>query len=132
MTIPGTILGLAFSIFMAPKQFYQPVLSMLAGGGLLAIVAYAGLLIYKQESMGGGDIKLGAMIGSFTNVESILFALFAAFFLAALFAVAGMITGKIERRSLVPFGPFIALGTLVSLGYKNQIVHLYLTWIGWQ
>ncbi|KAA3661970.1 MAG: prepilin peptidase, partial [Calditrichaeota bacterium] len=94
ITIPGLVLGLALSIAMAPEKFYQPVLSALAGGGLLAIVAYLGLLIYKQESMGGGDIKFGAMIGAFTTTGNILFALFAAFFLAALFAVAGMLIGK--------------------------------------
>ncbi len=132
ITLPGIVIGLMISIYAAPGKFYLPVLSMLAGGGLLALVAFIGQLAYKQESMGGGDIKFGAMIGAFMNIESILFALFAAFFSAAFFSIIGMACGKLQRRSIVPFGPFIALGSLVSLGFKGQIIAIYLTWIGWE
>ncbi|KAA3618088.1 MAG: prepilin peptidase [Calditrichaeota bacterium] len=132
ITIPGMIIGLSISIFAEPAKFYIPFLSLLAGGGLLMLVALFGQFIYKQESMGGGDIKFGAMIGAFMTIDSIIFSLFTAFFIAAVFSIVGIFSGRLERRSIVPFGPFIALGALVSIGFKNQILQAYLAWIGWK
>ncbi len=129
ITIPGMVLGLAMSVAENPQQFYQPVLGILAGGGLLWLIAILGQVLYKQESMGGGDIKLGAMIGAFMNPQSILLALFLAFFIAAVFVLFGMMTGKLQRRSTIPFGPFIAAGTYAVVNFKQQIVTLYLDYI---
>ncbi|MDQ7062902.1 MAG: prepilin peptidase [candidate division KSB1 bacterium] len=129
ITLPGMALGLALSIAEHPQQFYQPVLGMLAGGGLLWLIAILGQIMYKQESMGGGDIKLGAMIGAFMNPQSILLALFLAFFIAALFSVVGMVIGKLQRHNTIPFGPFIAAGAYAVVSFKQQIVMLYLNYI---
>lgn len=127
LTLPGLVLGLGFSIMMDPTHFYQPLIGALAGGGLLWLVAVLGSAIYSKESMGGGDIKFGAMVGAFTSPEVVLLALFLAFFAAAVFAIFGMISGWLERRSVIPFGPFIALGAMVSILLKNEIIHFYLT-----
>ncbi|HHL72582.1 MAG TPA: prepilin peptidase [Bacteroidetes bacterium] len=131
ITLPGIVIGLALSIAQAPQQFYQPVLGMLAGGGFLWLVAIAGRAMYGEESMGGGDIKLGAMLGAFMTPATVLLGLFLAFFLASVFAVAGMSLGRLERRSAIPFGPFIALGALVSLNFHEQLLALYLGLIGY-
>lgn len=129
ITLPGMLAGLAFSIIQFPALFYQPLLGMLIGGGVLWLIAICGQIFYKQESMGGGDIKLGAMIGAFTGLNSILLTLFFAFFIAALFAIFGILSGKLKRQSMIPFGPFIALGVLVAIGFQDQIIRLYLLWL---
>lgn len=130
ITIPGMFLGLALSAAADPQHFWHPILGLLAGGGFLWIVALVGEWIYKQESMGGGDIKFGAMIGAFMNAQSIILSLFLAFFIASLFIVVGLALGRIERRSAVPFGPFIALGAFVVMNFQDQIVRFYLRLIG--
>ncbi|MFQ5628916.1 MAG: prepilin peptidase, partial [bacterium] len=93
LTLPGILAGLLFSIIQNPALFYQPFLGILVGGGVLWLIAIIGRLVYKRESMGGGDIKLGAMIGAFINVQLLLLSFFLAFFIAALFAVVGMMSG---------------------------------------
>ncbi len=132
ITLPGIVIGLVLSIAQSPEQFYQPILGVLAGGGFLWVIAVAGRAMYGEESMGGGDIKLGAMLGAFMTPATVLLGLFLAFFLAAVFALAGMSMGKLERRSAIPFGPFIALGALVSLNFHEQLLALYLGLIGYR
>lgn len=126
LTLPGMLIGLMLSIAQNPAGFYRPVMGLVAGGGLLWLIALFGQVAYKQESMGGGDIKLGAMIGAFMSAESTVLALFMAFFIAAVFVLAGMAVGKLRRRSTIPFGPFIALGSLLVIGFKDQLIRAYL------
>ncbi len=127
ITLPGLLLGLALSIGEAPSRFYLPLAGMLAGGGFLWLVALLGQGIYGQESMGGGDIKLGAMAGAFLSVQNVVLALLMAFFIAAAFVLVGMLVGRLQRRSAIPFGPFIAAGALVVIGFKQQIIAFYLS-----
>lgn len=132
ITLPGMVAGFLLSIWTQPDVFYKPLLGIIAGGGVLWLIAIIGQFIYRQESMGGGDIKFGAMIGAFMDAESIIFALFAAFFIASLFVTTLMLIGILNRRSTIPFGPFISLGTFVTICYKNHIILAYLHWIGYQ
>ncbi len=125
LTYPGIVVGLLLSIWQNPQQFYQPFLGLLAGGGLLWLISLLGQSIYKQESMGGGDIKMGAMIGSFMNAGHILLALFLSFFIASVFVLIGLGTGKLQRKSMVPFGPFIALGAVITMNFKSELIRLY-------
>ncbi|RME00312.1 MAG: prepilin peptidase [Calditrichaeota bacterium] len=129
ITLPGMFLGLGLSIAGDPAHFLQPLLGLLAGGGSLWLIALLGQLIYKQESMGGGDIKFGAMIGAFMTPQSVGISLFLAFFIAAIFVLLGMLLGKIKQRSTIPFGPFIALGAFAAINFQSQLIHFYLNWV---
>jgi len=97
------------------------------GGGFLLVAAWAGRLAFKQEAMGGGDVKLAAMIGAFLGWKALMFAMFAAFLAGTLAGVALMLFGFIRtRRAVVPFGPFLALGALAALFLSRAAVNWYL------
>jgi leader peptidase (prepilin peptidase)/N-methyltransferase len=125
MTYPGMIAGLVMSLSAAPDHFWRPVLGLLAGGGFLYGVGMLGQGIFKQESMGGGDVKLGAMAGTFMDPAGILAALFLAFVLAAVVSIIGMASGRLGRRSAIPFGPFIAAAVASFILFGNELGLLY-------
>lgn len=130
MTYPGMIVGLALSIVAMPDQFWRPMLGLLAGGGFLYGVGLLGQMIFKQESLGGGDIKLGAMAGAFMDARAILSTLFLAFLLASAVAIIGVLSGRLGRRSTIPFGPFIALATAAFVMFGERLSHIYRLLLG--
>lgn len=127
LTIPGTLVGLGISVAEQPAQFYLPLSGAVAGALSLLVIALLGRWLYGRESMGGGDIKLAAMIGAFAGAGHVLLALFLAFVVAAFFSIIGMAIGRLQRQSVIPFGPFIAFGSLAALEFQDKLISLYLT-----
>jgi leader peptidase (prepilin peptidase)/N-methyltransferase len=94
------------------------------GFGLLWFVAWAGEKAFKKEAMGGGDIKMMALIGAFLGPQGVLLTIFLAAFLGAvIFGPISLRTGK-----LVPFGIFLAAGAAVTFGWGDLLVSWYLEW----
>jgi leader peptidase (prepilin peptidase)/N-methyltransferase len=125
LTYPGIIVGLCMSMVAAPEHYWRPLFGMIAGGGFLYGVGLLGLSVFKQESMGGGDVKLGAMAGAFMDASAVLAALFLAFLFAATVAILGMASGRLGRRSTIPFGPFIALAVATFVLFGNELGQVY-------
>jgi leader peptidase (prepilin peptidase)/N-methyltransferase len=126
ITIPGIILGLLITALIKPAALWNAVLGLLAGGGFLYLTALLGKLLFRKESMGGGDIKLAALIGIFVGPKEVFMALLLAFFVAALVGLVSMGLGKARATSQIPFAPFISLGTLLYLCFGGQLVKTYL------
>ena len=101
------------------------MLGILAGGGSLLIIAIAGTYLFKKEAMGGGDIKLAAMIGAFLGWQLTLLSLFFGFFLGAIIGIIVLVLSK-GKSEIVPFGPFIALGTIIAIFWGANIINWYL------
>jgi leader peptidase (prepilin peptidase)/N-methyltransferase len=100
---------------------------ILTGGSILYMVALVYYLIRKTEGMGGGDIKLLAMIGAATGVTGVLFTLFAGSVLGTFAGIAGMIRHKkIKRQMQIPFGPYLSAGALVYVFFGEIIIDWYL------
>ncbi len=138
ITYPGIVVGLLASLIIkhqAPfifshiprlDSFIDSFLGVLAGGGLLWAIA-----ILSRGGMGGGDIKLGAMIGAFLGWQPTLLTLLLAFFVGAVVGVILMLfklfTSKSlkaawkKRKSFIPFGPYLALAALVVI-FKGQAI----------
>jgi leader peptidase (prepilin peptidase)/N-methyltransferase len=125
ITYPGIGLGLVLSLIAAPDHFWRPVLGLIAGGGFLYGVGMLGQGVFKQESMGGGDVKLGAMAGTFMDATGILAALFLAFVFAGVVSIIGMASGRLGRRSTIPFGPFIAAAVATFILFGDELGLLY-------
>jgi len=106
ITIPGIILGLATSFLTIG------VFSSLIGGAVGAVVvaffAILGKLLFKKEAMGGGDIKLLAMIGSFIGWADVLWVLFLASFI-------GLVFGLLLRKEKIRFGPFLSMTSFIII-----------------
>jgi len=125
VTLPGMILGLALNALVAPRTIVSFVLGAVVGGAALFLVAVLGELLFKKESMGGGDIKLAAMVGAFVGWQGVLLALFVAVLGGALVGLALILSGLRKRREVIPFGPFIATGTLVVVFWGDGLVRAY-------
>ena len=125
ISLPGMVIGLILSFFVPYISFINSALGIVIGGGIILVIRLAGSLIFKKESMGIGDIELAAMIGAFLGWRYIIISLFLGFFLGA---VAGifLILSKIKsREDMIPFGPFIVLGSLITLLWGEKILSWY-------
>lgn len=124
LTFPGILAGLLLAAFVEDVTIWQSVIGLLLGGGFLWGIGLLGEFMFKQESMGGGDVKLGAMIGAFLGAEVII-ALFLAFFLALPVIALGLSTKKLQLGSKLPFGPFIALAATIIVFWGDIFYDFY-------
>ena len=126
ISLPGIAIGFIISFFVPYISFINSALGVLVGGGIILIIALGGSAIFKKEAMGGGDVKLAAMIGAFLGWRYIIISLFLGFFLGALTGII-LIMAKIKsREDVVPFGPFIVLGSFITLLWGEQIISWYI------
>ncbi len=130
ISLPGILLGVLFS-FVSPTVTWQSsLLGLLIGGGVLYAVALLYFLLRKIDGMGGGDIKLLAMIGAWLGWQSLPFVIFASSLFGSLVGLIAMFYQKKGGRTRIPFGPFLSLAALVYTFYSENILyffHLYLT-----
>jgi len=126
ISLPGMVIGLILSFFVPYISFINSALGVVIGGGIILIIGVAGSAIFKKEAMGGGDVKLAAMIGAFLGWRYIIISLFLGFFLGALAGII-LILSKIKSRDdVVPFGPFIVLGSFITLLWGEKIISWYI------
>lgn len=130
LTFPGIAVGLLLSVLTEEMSVLQAISGLILGGSFLWLVGALGKLLFKQESMGGGDIKLGAMIGVFMGPQ-VLVALFLAFFLALPVVAFGLGSGRLRAGSALPFGPFISLGTVLIVCFGPSLYRLYFDVMGY-
>ena len=126
ISLPGIGVGLILSFFVPYIKFINSVSGVVVGGGIILIIALVGSMIFKKEAMGGGDIKLAAMIGAFLGWRYTIISLFLGFFLGALAGIFLILSKIKSREDMVPFGPFIALGSLITLLWGEKILSWYL------
>jgi len=126
LTLLGLLLGSVLSLLLNNFTVKNVLLGFVVGGGVLFLVAILGNLVFRKESMGMGDIKMAAMIGVFLGAKGVGVSLFFAFVFAALICGVGMLSKRLQMQSYVPFGPFIALGTIFYLFAGETIVTWYL------
>jgi len=123
-SVGGTVLGVGFALVAPSLTIVQSLTGAALGFGLLWLVAWGGEKAFKKEAMGGGDIKMMAMIGAFLGVQGVLLTIFLASFLGAvIFGPISIKTGK-----LVPFGIFLATGAAIAYGWGDAMVGWYLNW----
>jgi leader peptidase (prepilin peptidase)/N-methyltransferase len=123
-SVGGAVIGLALALAPGGPTFLQALGGVAFGLALLWAVAWLGEKAFKKEAMGGGDIKMMAMIGAFVGFQGVLLTLF----LAALLGT--VIFGPISYRSgkLVPFGVFLSVGAAAMYLWGPWLVDLYLRW----
>jgi len=126
ISFPGIGAGLILSFFVPYISFINSVLGVLVGGGIILIIGLVGSAIFKKEAMGGGDVKLAAMVGAFLGWKYVILALFLGFFLGALAGIFLVLSKIKSREDMVPFGPFIALGSLITLLCGEKILLWYI------
>ena len=126
ISLPGIVIGLILSFIVPYISFINSVLGALIGGGIILIIAWVGSIIFKKEAMGGGDVKLAAMIGAFLGWRYTIISLFLGFFIGALVGIILILSKIKSKEDMVPFGPFIVLGSIITLLWGEKILAWYI------
>lgn len=131
LSLPGILIFSTSCIFVPQLQLGSVIWGILAGGGILYLVALFYYLIRKHQGMGGGDIKLLAMIGAATGVKGVFFTLFTGSVFGTLGGVGAiMLTGNTQsRQTKIPFGPFLSLGAILYVFWGDPIIRWYFNFL---
>ena len=120
ISLPGILLGFIFSFVSPALNWQDSLIGLLLGGGVLYAIALFYYLWKKQEGMGGGDIKLLAMIGAFLGWQALPFVIFASSLSGSFIGILAMIKQGKGGKSRIPFGPFLALAALPISFFQNR------------
>lgn len=120
----GLLLSLVgYGYFTQPfwhQRLLGSLLGLLAGGGILFVTGWLGTLVFRKESMGGGDIKFLAMMGSFLGVTNVLLVFLLAPFPALPFALWQRF---VKKEETIPYGPFLALAGAVIFFHRGCVIN---------
>ena len=89
------------------KSFLEPVWGVLLGTGIMLLAALTGKLLFKQESLGFGDVKLFAAMGLALGFKGTLTVLILSSLSCALYLSVLLIKGRVKKDDMVPIGPCI-------------------------
>lgn len=126
ISLPGIVIGFIFSFFIPQLGWLNSLLGILFGGGSLYLVAYLYHKFTGKEGMGGGDIKLLAMMGAFFGWKAIPFIIFVSSLVGSIIGVTVMLAQKKDSKLAIPFGPFLAMGAVLYIFYGRQLIQWYL------
>jgi len=126
ISLPGIVVGVILALAGISISIKSSLMGLLLGGGSLFAVAYIYEAITKREGMGGGDVKLLAMIGAWLGWQAVLFTLFFASLLGTIIGGTVMLIQKEGRYYAIPFGPFLALAALAYIFFGPPLIHWYL------
>ena len=124
LTLPGIPVFLLLAVFVMEVSLLDAILGILIGGGILYAIAWGYELLAKREGMGGGDIKLLAMLGAFCGWKSLFFILFVSSLLGTLVGITVMLIKGKDLKYAVPFGPFLSLAALGYLFWGEGLLWL--------
>jgi len=143
VSVGGMFAGLVFSLVFPQLHDVMPfdrplvmvhlhsfglsLFGVLIGGGSIYIMGILGDFLFKKESMGGGDVKLLAMVGAFMGWKMALLAFFIAPFFGAVYGIIEKIRTK---DTVIAYGPFLVLGALICLFWGDAIIHWIMSGYG--
>ena len=130
ISLPGIVLGFVTSFFSEQITWQQSGLGLLLGGGVLYLVAWTYFTLAKRDGMGGGDIKLLAMIGAFLGWQSLLYVVFSSSLSGSIVGIIAMVRQGKGGKTRIPFGPFLAFGAMTWVLFQEQIVTLWQLYLG--
>jgi leader peptidase (prepilin peptidase)/N-methyltransferase len=126
ISLPGIPIGLAASFVLPDITFKSSLIGLLVGGGSLLLVAWTYSLITHKEGMGGGDIKLLGMIGTFIGWKGVIFTIFAASLAGTLVGIIVMLLKGKNLKFAIPFGPFLSIGAMSYVFFGEKVMFWYL------
>jgi leader peptidase (prepilin peptidase) / N-methyltransferase len=131
MLIPDKVLLVFAGLFLLERIFipltpwWDSLLGAAVGFTLLLLIA-----VVSKGGMGGGDIKLFALVGLVVGTKVMLLSFFLSTIYGAIFGVLGLLFKVVKRGNPIPFGPFIAAGTLTAYYFYEEIITAYLRFLG--
>ena len=124
ITLPGVLIGFVFSWFLPPGWF-DSLIGLMAGGGILLLTAEAYYRIRREEGLGMGDVKMLAMIGAFLGWKLMLVTLVLSSFMGSIVGLTVIALKKGDMKYALPFGTFLAVGALVSSVAGDALLRWY-------
>jgi len=125
ISLPGIVLGFILSFVRPEVTWQESALGLLIGGGLFYAVAAGYYLFTRRTGMGGGDIKLLAMIGAFLGWQALPIVIFFSALLGSIVGVGTMVRQKKGGKTVVPYGPFLAVASYLYIFWGQEILHYY-------
>lgn len=125
VTLPGIPLGILCAATVLPVGLFNSLLGVMLGGGLLWLMAWLSPYLFGKEGMGGGDIKLLAMVGAFLGWQPVLVTVLVGSSVGAVVGLSMIALKLIRRDQYLPFGPFLALGAVVAMFFFNDLKAWY-------
>jgi leader peptidase (prepilin peptidase) / N-methyltransferase len=122
VSLPGIALGFAASLLPGGVGWRASLIGIVVGGGIFFVI-----IVLSRGGMGGGDMKLGAMLGAFLGWQLVLVAILIAVLAGGLVAIALLALRRKGRKDPVPFGPFLALGGTMALLWGDRLLAWYLS-----
>jgi leader peptidase (prepilin peptidase)/N-methyltransferase len=123
VSLPAIAAGVVLSVVTPSRSWIDAALGIAVGGGIpLAVI------VLSRGGMGGGDMRLGALIGAFLGWKLAVLALFLAVVVGGVAATALLIAGARRRKDRIPFGPFLAGSAVLSLFWGDAVIRWY--WSG--
>lgn len=124
ITLPGIAVGLAFSLLL-PPGLQSALLGVIVGGGVLWLIGEAYFRFAGQEGMGGGDVKMLAMIGAFLGWKLVLVTLVFSSVAGSVIGLLVLATRRGGMKYALPYGTFLALGAIIASLFGERIVAWY-------
>jgi leader peptidase (prepilin peptidase)/N-methyltransferase len=134
ITLPGIPLALIFGSTILPDPFSRfellgfktSITGVLLGGGLFYAIGALGSAVFKKEAMGGGDIKLMAMLGGIIGWKGVLLTSFIGSLFGSVIGISLILIKGSTFGSKIPFGPYLAFGAIISLFFGQEFYNWYL------
>jgi len=147
ITLPGMVVGLAVAPFFMSAlaeplpfhlgrliphtgpyltAFLNSLIGLIVGGGPLLAIGWIWEKLRHVEAMGGGDVKLMGMVGSFIGWKGALLTIMLGAIAGSIVGVALILLKNHKMEKVIPFGPFLVIGTVASAFYGNDILTWYL------
>jgi leader peptidase (prepilin peptidase)/N-methyltransferase len=120
IVLPGAVVGLMASVAIHPQRWWVYVAASLGAGAFMFLLA-----MVWSGGMGPGDIKMAFFMGAVLGANVVV-ALFASFLLGALAGVFMLTVQKRSRKDKIPFGPYLALGSVLATLVGERLVDSYL------
>ncbi len=126
ITYPGIVVGFISSLVLPNITYSDSLIGIILGGGILYLIALGYLMLARREGMGGGDIKLLAMIGAFLGWQALPFTILSSAFLGSVVGIVAMHKAGKDTKMAIPFGPFLSVGAILYLFWGAKITRWYL------
>lgn len=125
VAVPAILILLVSSWYLGWHSWQSLGLGILVGGGFFLLQ----FIISHGRWIGGGDIRLGVLMGVILGWPDVLLGLFIAYILGAIVSIGLIIFKDKKLASKTPFGTYLVVGTLASMFFSEEIIEWYLSLI---
>ncbi|WP_027363474.1 prepilin peptidase [Desulfotruncus alcoholivorax] len=120
LVVVGLLAGIPLTVFQSTDKLVNGVIGFFTAGIIMLVIA-----VVSKGGMGGGDIKLSALMGLYLGWQGVFLALFISFFFGGMTGIYLLLSGRKGRKDPVPFGPFLALGAVLAALWGNELLAWY-------